>query len=222
MNLSTRLFQVIDDEPVYSPILINIKCFKTLYVSDTSEDKSKYAQHLLYIWYVCDPNSPYFNAENRLDDASMEVYGRKKKITKVMRKCMDEYTIRQSTPMIRAYERAMKAADQNGNVLVGNQELIEEWQRLIKDANFTLRQFGKDPQDIVDRLELTDRITDLELKIIKKSKEMSALIPAINKGVESLLELKKKVDKDRLQLDSDDNKESISNYVIDEFIDRHR
>ena len=221
MNLSTRLFQVIDDEPVYSPVLINIKCFKTLYMSDTSEDKSKYAQHLLYIWYVCDPNSPYFNAENRLDDASMEVYGRKKKITKVMRKCMEEYTIRQSTPMIRAYERAMKAADQNSNILVGNQELIEEWQRLIKDANFTLKQFGKDPQDIVDRLELTDRITDLELKIIKKSKEMSALIPAINKGVESLLELKKKVDKDRLQLDSDDNKESISNYVIDEFIDKY-
>ena len=221
MNLSSRLFQVIDVEPVYSPVLINIKCFKTLYMSDTSEDKSKYAQHLLYIWYVCDPNSPYFNAENRLDDASMEVYGRKKKITKVMRKCMDEYTIRQSTPMIRAYERAMKAADQNSNILVGNQELIEEWQRLIKDANFTLKQFGKDPQDIVDRLELTDRITDLELKIIKKSKEMSALIPAINKGVESLLELKKKVDKDRLQLDSDDNKESISNYVIDEFIDKY-
>jgi len=48
---------------------------------------------------------------------------------------------------------------------------------------------------------------------------MVSLIPLIDKQVQSLLDLKKKVDKDRMQLDSDDNKESISDYIIDEFID---
>ena len=169
MNLSTRLFQVINDEPVYSAILINIKCFKDLYALDKTEDKHKYSQHLLYIWYTCDPNSPYFNAESRFDDAAKEVYGRKKKVTKIMQQCMDEYRKRQSTPMIRAYERAMRASDQNGDILMSSQVQIEEWRRLIKDASETLSEYGKDPQDIVDRLELRDRITDLELKIIKKS-----------------------------------------------------
>jgi len=219
MNLSNRLFQVINDEPVYSPVLINIKCFKELYSLDNSEDKHKYAQHLLYIWYTCDPNSPYFNSESKLDDAAMEVYGRKKKITKVLEKCMTEYKKRQSTPMIRAYERAMQVTDQNTNQLVSSQESIEEWKRLIKDSTETLKTLGKNPEEIVDRIELTERIADLELKILKKSKEMVSLIPLIDKQVQSLLDLKKKVDKDRMQLDSDDNKDSISNYIIDEFID---
>lgn len=219
MNLSNRLFQVINDEPVYSPVLINIKCFKELYALDTSEDKHKYAQHLLYIWYTSDPNSPYFNSESKLEDAAIEVYGRKKKVTKVLDKCMKEYKKRQSTPMIRAYERAMQVTDQNTNQLVSSQESIEEWKRLIKDSTDTLRTLGKNPEEIVDRIELTERIADLELKILKKSKEMVSLIPLIDKQVQSLLDLKKKVDKDRMQLDSDDNKESISNYIIDEFID---
>jgi len=81
MNLSNRLFQIIDEEPVYCPILINLKAFKELYVLDKSEDKHKYAQHLLYIWYTCDPSSPYFHSEDAEIDAAEEVYGRKKVIT---------------------------------------------------------------------------------------------------------------------------------------------
>jgi hypothetical protein len=66
-----------------------------------------------------------------------------------------------------------------------------------------------------------ERIEDLEAKKLKRQSELAKMIPTINKQVKDLLELKKEVDKDRLQLDGDDNKESIANYIVDEFIERH-
>jgi hypothetical protein len=66
-----------------------------------------------------------------------------------------------------------------------------------------------------------ERIIDLESKKLKYQSESAKLIPQINTQVKDLLELKLAVDKDRMQLDSNDNKDAISNYIIDEFIDRH-
>ena len=221
MNLANRLFQIVDEEPVYSAVLINIKCFKELYMLDKSEDKHKFANHLLYIWYTCDPNSPYFNSEDKINDAAIEVYGRKKAITKQLKRCMDEYSKRQSTPIIRAYERAMRITDQTELTLKKDNKQLDEWQRLIDDSTELLQNLGKNPEDILARIELMERIEDLEAKKLKRQADMAKMIPTINKQVRDLLDLKKEVDKDRLQLDSDDNKEAIANYIVDEFIEKH-
>ena len=58
MNLSHKLFDVVEDEPIINPIIINLGPFKKLYEQDKSEDKSTYAKQLLYIWYLCDMTSP--------------------------------------------------------------------------------------------------------------------------------------------------------------------
>jgi len=221
MNLSNRLFQIIDEEPVYCAILINIKCFKELYMLDKSDDKNKFAQHLLYIWYTCDPSSPYFNSEERLLDAAVEVYGRKKVMTKYLKKCMIEYTKRQSTPMIRAYERAMRITDQNEAILQKNNKQALEWKRLMDDSTDLLQSLGKNPDEILARIELLERIQDIEAKKIKNQSELSKMVPTINKQVKELLDLKKEVDKARMQIDSEDNKDAIANYIVDEFIERH-
>jgi hypothetical protein len=221
-NLADRLFQIVDDTPVYTPVLINLNCFKDLYLLDKSDDKHKYAQHLLFIWYTCDPSSPYFYSDNRIEEAAFEVYGSSEKvITKQLRKCMDEYTKRQSTPMIRAFERAMAITDQNEAILNKNTRQLEEWERLISDCNDLLKTLGKNPEDIATRIELLDRIEDLEAKKLKRQSELSKMIPTINKQVKELLELKKEVDKDRMQINSEDNKDAISNYIVDEFIDKY-
>lgn len=222
MNLSTRLFQIVNEEPVYCAVLINIKCFRELYLLDLTPDKSKYAQHLLFIWYTCDPSSPYFNSENKIEDAAAEVYNRPGKVlTKQLKQCMAEYTKRQSTPMIRAYTRAMTIADQTETSLQKNKKQITEWQRLIDDSTELLSTLGSNPDEIVTRIDITDRIIDLETKKLKYQSENAKLIPQINTQVKELLALKKEVDRDRLQLDSDSNKEAIANYIIDEFIEKH-
>ena len=221
MNLSSRLFQIIDDEPVYCVILINIKCYRELYMLDKSDDKHKYAQHLVYVWYTSDPSSPYFNAEDRELDAAIEVYGRKKVITKQLRKCMNEYTKRQSTPMIRAYKRAMMIADRQESILKKNESQLEEFDRLVDDCTSLMNSLGKNPTDILTRIELMERLEDLQTKKIKRESDMAALIPKINKQVKDLLELKKEVDKDRMQIDSEENKDAISNFIVDKFIEKY-
>lgn len=221
MNLSSRLFEMVDDVPVYSPILINLKCFKELYQLDKSEDKHKYANHLLYIWYTCDPNSPYFNSENKAEEAALEIYGRKKVITKQLRKCMDEYKKRQSTPMIRAYERAMAISDQNESIIRETKDEIAEQERLAADCLQLMKTLGKNPEDIANRIDLMERMDDLKSSRLKYQSELSKLVPTIKTQVQMLLELKKDVDKDRQQLDSDDNSEGIGNYIVDNLIDKY-
>jgi hypothetical protein len=188
---------------------------------DKSEDKHKYAQHLVYIWYTCDPSSPYFNSEDKLLDAAMEVYGRKKVVTKVLKKCMDEYIKRQSTPMIRSYERAMRIVDEQESLLKQSAEQVIEFDRLIDDATSLMKTLQSNPQEILDRIELMERIQDLQTKKIKQQSDMSALIPKIKTQVRDLLEMKKDVDKDRVQVESDDNKEAISHFIVDSFIEKY-
>ena len=134
---------------------------------------------------------------------------------------MTEYTKRQSTPMIRAYERAMRITDQNESILQKDNQQAVEWQRLIDDSTSLLQSLGKNPDEILARIELLERVQDIEAKKIKNQSELSKMVPTINKQVKELLELKKEVDKARMQIDSDDNKEAIANYIVDEFIERH-
>ena len=63
----TEIFKIVNDEPIYSPVLFSLDCYKKLYMQDKSELKSNFAKHLLYIYYSCDPKSPYFEIENKVD-----------------------------------------------------------------------------------------------------------------------------------------------------------
>jgi hypothetical protein len=221
MNLANRLFEIVDDEPVYSPVLVNLKCFKKLYEEDKSSDKSKYAQQLMYIWYLCDCGSPFFNSEDRETEVSNEVFGKKITITKSLQACVDEYKKRQSTHETRAFERtAMLCDNMTAGLTKDNQQLLE-WERLIQDVNDLLKSLGKDPTDIEARFELMERKIDLEAKFIKTASDMSSMIPKIEKQVDALIELRKKVEKSKIDIDSDSNKDSISNFLIDEFIDKY-
>ena len=123
--------------------------------------------------------------------------------------------------MIRAYERAMRITDQTEDIISQNKKKMNEWQRLIDDSTELMETMGKNPDDIAGRIEIMERIIDLETKKLKHQSETAKLIPQINSQVKELLELKLAVDKDRLQLESSDNKDAISNYIIDEFIDKH-
>lgn len=221
MNLANRLFEVIDDEPVYTPVLINLSCFKKMYMEDKSEDKSAYAKQLVYMWYLWDPGSPFFNSENKEAEVMKEVYGKKVALSKSLVACIDEYKKRQSTFEIRAFERTAVLCDNMTAGLAKDNQQLVEWERLIDDVNALLKTLGKDPDDIAARFELMERKIELEAKLIKTASEMSSMIPKIEKQVDALLEMRKKVEKAKVEIDSDNNKDSISNFIIDQFIDKY-
>jgi hypothetical protein len=115
----------------------------------------------------------------------------------------------------------MRITDQNESILQKDNQQAVEWQRLIDDSTGLLQSLGKNPDEILARIELLERVQDIEAKKIKNQSELSKMVPTINKQVKELLELKKEVDKARMQIDSEDNKEAIANYIVDEFIERH-
>ena len=93
---------------------------------------------------------------------------------------------------------------------------------LIKDIDDACKDLKKDGIDGLEvRLELQERKIELERKFVEKQKAMADLTTKIEKQVESLLKLKKDVEKERLMLDSEDNKDNIARFVIDELINKY-
>jgi hypothetical protein len=211
MGLANKLFEVVDDEPRYTPLLINLPQFKALYKKDKSETKRVYAQHLAFIWFYCDPRSPYRDSENRLGDSAFAAYGKRNvTITKELQDCIDEYIKRQSTAETRSLDSSLKICDNMIKSLQTNEENNSEYYRLINDIEAKLRE----EEDIDERFSLAKQKLEIEDAINKKIKESADLIPKLNKLVESLLDLRKKIKTVEQDLDTDTNTERIENYII--------
>lgn len=218
MNFSHRLFDVIDDEPVVNALIVNLGPFKILYKEDTTADKSTYIKQLQYIWFANDPTSPLFNAENKEDEAMQLSFGKKVKFNKSMLDCIDEYRKRQSTPETRTLEKTIRLCDSMINDLNKSKQGMEEFNRLVDDINKALKRMGITDEDIDRRIELMVKRMDLEKKVLDEAKNVSDLIPKIAKQIESIIDMRKKVEKSLVDLDSDNNKEAISGFIIDKFI----
>lgn len=217
MNLSDRLFDVIDDQPVYNTVLINLPAFKKLYLMDKTDDKSRYNSQLVYIWYLCDLKSPFMNSEDRQGDSAQAALGtRSAKVSKSLEECVAEYKRRQSTPESRSMERTQQVCDNMLSELNKGKEDMKEYQRLMIDINDCM----KDTNDLVTRIELMDRKLKLESDLLDKAKKASDLIPKIGKQIDTLIDLRKKVRRSALEVDSKNNKDSISNFFIDKLIDK--
>lgn len=221
MNFSYKLFDVVDDEPIVNPVIINLGPFKKLYQEDKSEDKSTYAKQLQYIWYANDPTSPLFNAEDKEDEAMNLSFGKKVKFNKTMTDCIDEYRKRQSTPETRTLEKTIKLCDNMINDLNKSKQGIEEFNRLIDDINKLIKRMGNDEDDIERRIDLITKKMDLEKKMLDEAKNVSDLIPKISKQMESIIDMRKKVEKSLIELDSETNKDAVSNFIIDKFISKN-
>jgi hypothetical protein len=221
MNFSHKLFDVVDDEPVVNPVLINLGPFKKLYQEDKSIDKSTYVKQLQYIWYANDPISPLYNAEDKEKEAMTLSFGKEVKFTKTMLDCIEEYKKRQSTPETRTLEKTIKLCDSMINDLDKSKQGINEFNRLVDDIDNLLKRTGSTEDDIEKRIELISKKMTMEKQVLDNAKTISDLIPKISKQLESIIEMRKKVEKSIIELDSETNKDAISNFVIDNFINKN-
>ena len=221
MNFSHKLFDVVDDEPVVNPVLINLGPFKKLYEEDKSADKSTYVKQLQYIWYANDPISPLYNAEDKEKEAMVLSFGKEVKFNKAMLDCIEEYKKRQSTPETRTLEKTIKLCDSMINDLDKSKQGINEFNRLVDDIDNLLKRTGSTEDDIEKRIELISKKMTMEKQVLDNAKTISDLIPKISKQLESIIEMRKKVEKSIIELDSETNKDAISNFVIDNFINKN-
>jgi hypothetical protein len=214
MGFANKLFDIVNDEPVYTPVLINLPQFKKLYSKDKSDDKSMYAKQLAFIWFYCDPKSPYADSSNRLTDAMTAAFGKNMAITKELQACIDEYKLRQTTVEIRALESSITTCDNLLKSLNKNKEDNAQVDTLLKE----LRDAFDQETDLEVRLGLIQQKMQLEDTLLQRIKATTDLIPKINKLTESVIDLREKVQAKLLELDTKPSSESIDNFIIHEFI----
>lgn len=219
-NLSTHLFQVIDNKPTITHILINLPPFMDLYNEDASETKTLFSQQLVFIWNYLDATSPFFNAENKLEDSMLAAFGISDYvITPTLQACMDEYTKRQSTAELRSLNRVLSMLDKSLKDIGDLQDDIKYARKQIDNFNKLLDK-EKDAERgyelLMAKNDIINSITGNNSNIIKQ-------IPLISKIIQDLVELRKSVAKSLVEMDDpSSNKDHISNFFILEAIDTFR
>jgi ElaB/YqjD/DUF883 family membrane-anchored ribosome-binding protein len=107
------------------------------------------------------------------------------------------------------------------NDLDKSKQGINEFNRLVDDIDNLLKRTGSTEDDIEKRIELISKKMTMEKQVLDNAKTISDLIPKISKQLESIIEMRKKVEKSIIELDSETNKDAISNFVIDNFINKN-
>lgn len=217
--MRNRLFDVVNGEPVVTAPLINLKAYKKLWDSDTTEDKSVYKKWLMYIYYMYDFKSEFFEQKNKEEEILFELFGSRtyRVPKKKLEGCINEYIAKNTCAEQRTLEAAIFSADNvTDNLRKINKnanELDIILQRLDKDIERALKE-----DNTFKAVELTKEKLDLQTTQMNLIKQSSDLIPKIEKSVESIISLRDKVERAINSLDESNDK--LEDYIIDEFISK--
>lgn len=215
--MRNRLFDVVNGEPVVTAPLINLSAFRKLWDSDTTEDKSVYKKWLMYIYYMYDYKSEFFEQKNKEEEILFELFGSRtyRVPSKKLKDCIKEYVDKNTCSEQRTLEAAISSADSvTDNLKKINKnanELDSILERLDKEIVRSLKE-----DNTVKAVELTKEKLELQTVQMNLIKQSSDLIPKIEKSVESIISLRDKVDRAINSLDESGDK--LEDYIIDEFI----
>lgn len=213
MLLKDKLFVVIDDQPHINPVGINVPEFKKLYEADTTPEKKQYAKELAYIFHMCDYTSPYFDVENKQEEVAKAYMGSAKyKPTKRVLKALEMYKKMQYGPEHRALDAAvalgdslMETASQANSETSSMKKLLTKIDAEMKGA------------DVYLEMQLTKEKLDIRKQSLDIAKISTDLIAKIDKNIDSLLAIRRKVT--TATYAQADNPNSIDKFLIDEFLE---
>lgn len=216
VDLSTKLFIVREtdggyDLPDYCPIVMNIPCFKKLYLKDTSNKKLFYAQQLAFMWFYLYPGSPFKNSEDRYADSKYAVFEDAPfEISPELKECMDYYEKYNISPEAR-YERT---------VLEMVTSLSEKREEILKDnllsekyiQSLTL-EISK-TKDVYRQTELFSMIDDRKKAMNNRKKEEIEIMSKLNEIVKQLPEIRLRAEEAQLKM-----AEATNSNVVESFMD---
>ena len=212
-----RLFSVIDNQPIVTAELINLRASKRLWEQDKTKDKSNYKKWLLYIYFMCDYRSPYFEETNKeklilkniFQDSTQRVPRLK------LQDCIDTY-ISRNTP---AEQRSLEAAINSAESITSD---LRELQKEDKQFNMLIAALDKEIETLIKMGQagaatevMKDKLT-LQEKRMNLTKNSSDLIPKIEKNVEVIINLREKVEKAVKKIETSSSK--VENFMIDSLI----
>jgi hypothetical protein len=211
-----RLFTIIDGEPVVTAPLVNLKSFKKLWETDKTEDKSIYKKWMLYIYYMYDYRSEFFEEKDKESKILKEVFGKTDvRIPKRLTPCIDDYISRNTPAEQRTLQAAINSADNIADNLSKLQQNVSQLDNVIEALEKQVDKSLKEG-DVLVCVELTKeklKIQESQMTLINKSAD---LIPKIERNVESIINLRDKVEKSMNKIS--DSGENLESYIIDDFL----
>lgn len=222
MNICDKLFIVGEDyQPEFTPVLVNLPHYKQLYINDKTSDKSDFAKQLAYIWLTCDMRSPYFDSEDIIEDAKIAAFGDSNYIIDdTLKLCLEDYKKRQSTAESRALESALSVIDEIGKSLKNQDRDTSQEEDLLKDVNKELGRLSKshNQSDLQQKAQLVMFKQELIEKMNKNYQLRLKLIPDLTKSVTDLMKLREQLRNLIIEIDGNNNKDKISDFIIHKFI----
>lgn len=213
-----RLFTIIDGEPVVTAPLVNLKSFKKLWETDKTEDKSIYKKWMLYIYYMYDYRSEFFEEKDKESKILKEVFGKTDvRIPKRLTPCVNDYVSRNTPAEQRTLQAAINSADNIADNLSKLQQNVSQLDNVIEALEKQVDKSLKEG-DVLVCVELTKeklKIQESQMTLINKSAD---LIPKIERNVESIINLRDKVEKSMNKIS--DSGENLESYIIDDFLDK--
>jgi hypothetical protein len=216
--MRNRLFDIVDGEPIITAPLVNLSAFKRLWDTDNTPDKSVYKKWMLYLYYMYDYKSEFYEVADKEPKILQEVFNRKDiKIPTKLKACIKEYISKNTSAEQRTLTAAIQSADNVSDNLGKIQQNAKQLDEIISALEKKIDEFMKS-DEILAAVELTKEKLDIQstqLELIKKSTD---LIPKIEKGVESIISLRDKVEKSIFKIE--ESKDNLENYIIDSFLDK--
>lgn len=217
MSSLSRIFTVVDDQPEITPIGINIPCFTKLWKEDTTDNKSNYSKWLGYIFHMSSYESPYYDAKNKqavvaksfMDDEDFHP-------NKTILDCIEECKQREYTSELRSVDAAMSLSDSIGDTAQALKQESDKLNKLIKEIDFEMDR----KRNIDEKIALMKSKQELEKAAVDKAQKAAALISTLQKSVDEIGKLRKSA-MASLKEKEQDNKDAISNFMIDQFVDQY-
>lgn len=213
-----RLFSIHNNEPIITADLINLSHFKLLWSEDKTKDKSNYKKWLLYIYYMCDYESSFFELMDKEEQVIQEIFPDKPdiKVTTTVKNCMKVYIERNTVVEQRSLEGAILSADSINSNLHRLQQDSEQLEILLKAIENKINDLMSEDK-IDDSIKLMTKKLELEEKHLDITKKIADLIPKLRQNVEAVTELREKVEESILKK-LEHSKDKVENFMIDSLI----
>jgi len=208
MRLKDKLFTIINDQPYLNPVGLHIAEFEALRAADKTEAKIEYAKSLAYIYHMWEYDSPYYDRKNKESEIIRDFIGKATwKPSKALLKAYDKYIQLDECAEKRLLDAAVTSCDRIASDLSTLKQESDQLELLLKELDVSIKASDK----IEKKVDLMKIKLDFQEQKMKISKSIVDTLPKVEKAIETVLNLRKKVTKAVFKGESTDS-------VIGEFL----
>ena len=190
MKLKDKLFTMRNDQPYLNPVGINLPEFSKLWEADTSEEKIEYAQELAYIYHMWEYDSPYYDRRNKEEEIIRDFIGKKRwSPTLRLKAALDKYKTLDNCAEKRALDASVVTCDAIAEDLGRLRQDSKQLEAVIMELDNEIKQ----ADDINRKVDLLSMKMDIQEKQLKISTTLTKIMPALEKSIETTINLRRKV-----------------------------